>query len=86
MKAGFLTYPISRQPSHPVHSGQWQQIAGDLDQLRSGLTAAGTVRDSHPVPYYPLFLERKEERRHSGKYTPIKEGACIDEKKIFTAL
>lgn len=86
MKAGFLTHPIFRQPSHPDRTGQWQQNAGDFDQSWPGITAAGTVRDSHPVPYYPLFLERKEERRHKGKYTPIKENVCRDEKKIFTAL
>jgi len=53
---------------------------------RPGFTAAGTVRDSHPVPYYLLFSDRKQERRHVDKYTSIKIITSIDEKKIFTAL
>ena len=59
VKAGFLTHPILRQPSHPIFTGQWQQNAVDFGLSRPGFTAAGTVRDSHPVPYYLRFSGRK---------------------------
>ncbi len=56
-KAGLLTYSLSGQPSHPAPAGQWHEV----DRKDSNeLTAAGTVRDSHPVPYYALAPGREQ--------------------------
>lgn len=52
--AGFLTYPVVRRLPIPYFSEQWHLDADDIGLYRPGLTAAGTVRDSHPVPYYLL--------------------------------
>jgi len=53
---------------------------------RPGFTAAGTVREFHPVPYYALFQVLKQGLLHTGKYTSLKEHTSKDEKKIFTTL
>lgn len=53
--AGFLTYPYFAAPSHPFLSEQWL-LNG---KRHTGLTAAGTVADSHRVPSkYRFFIAR----------------------------
>ena len=51
--AGLLTYSASeRLPIHPRQTGILNSGSNAPQHLRE-ITAAGTVRDSHPVPYYP---------------------------------
>jgi|GEM_PF-5234246 hypothetical protein len=54
--AGLLTFSIIRLPSRPLSSigaiASRRTVAGMPDNIRE-ITAAGTVQDSHLVPYYP---------------------------------
>lgn len=50
--AGLLTYPSFRNlpiPSHALGTVAY-------DQKHTGITAAGTVREFHPVPFYATML------------------------------
>jgi hypothetical protein len=49
--AGLLTYPGLMKPSHPFQAEQWQVIKKPSSIERSGITAAGTVADSHRIPF-----------------------------------
>jgi len=50
--AGFLTYPFIRKPSRSLERSSGREFSGDVGHAWPGFTAAGTVRDFHPVPYY----------------------------------
>jgi hypothetical protein len=51
--AGLLTYPGFMKPSHPENPGQWQVFHKTIIPTGSGsgITAAGTVADSHRIPF-----------------------------------
>jgi len=49
--AGLLTCPGLMKPSHSPAGGQWQVIIKPLSLERQGITAAGTVADSHRIPF-----------------------------------
>jgi len=49
--AGLLTYPGFLKPSHSDKPEQWQVFQKPSSLERSGITAAGTVADSHRIPF-----------------------------------
>lgn len=61
----FSDLPRQPAPSRPFFTGTVAWRADDQDPKGSGLTAAGTVRDFHPVPYY--FFSSKCLRTPSQK-------------------
>src|SRR4030042_2850428 len=66
--AGLLTCPGLMKPSHPEYSEQWQVIIKPSSLERSGITAAGTVADSHRIPFsLPRFYFGGTPIRHKDK-------------------
>ena len=64
--AGFLTYPIFRQPSRPGLTGQWQKRAGDFDQIMAGAYSSG-----YCPGFTPGSLLSPDFRQKTGAPSPV---------------